>query len=100
MPSTSGPSPGAGAASGWPTTTTTSSRRDPAVSLPGEPGDMRIELIAPEGLPIFEAGDDLAGLVVEALGRDGVTLADHDVVVVTAKAVSKAEGRAVALSSI
>lgn len=61
---------------------------------------MRIELIAPLGLPLFEQGDDLAALVVDALAREGETLADHDVVVVTAKAVSKAQGRVVALGSI
>jgi coenzyme F420-0:L-glutamate ligase/coenzyme F420-1:gamma-L-glutamate ligase len=61
---------------------------------------MRVELIAPEGLPVFERGDDLAALVVETLARHGEALRDHDIVVVTAKAVSKAQGRAVDLASI
>ncbi len=61
---------------------------------------MRIELIAPEGLAIFEQGDDLAALVVEALRRDNEPLVNGDVVVLTAKAVSKAEGRVVPLDSV
>ncbi|MGH9046424.1 MAG: coenzyme F420-0:L-glutamate ligase [Acidimicrobiales bacterium] len=61
---------------------------------------MRLELLAPEGLPMFGPGDDLAALTVAALERDGVALADHDIVVVTAKAVSKVQGRMVALATI
>jgi coenzyme F420-0:L-glutamate ligase / coenzyme F420-1:gamma-L-glutamate ligase len=47
---------------------------------------------APDGLPEVHAGDDLAALVLAALdnGRD---LADGDVVSLTSKVVSKAEGR-------
>jgi coenzyme F420-0:L-glutamate ligase/coenzyme F420-1:gamma-L-glutamate ligase len=47
---------------------------------------------APDGLPEVGAGDDLAGLLLGALG-DGADLADGDVVCVTSKVVSKAEGR-------
>ena len=61
---------------------------------------MRVELIAPEGLPVFEQGDDLAALIVDALRSEGHTLADRDIVVVTAKAVSKAEGRTVELAAV
>ncbi|PKH43400.1 coenzyme F420-0:L-glutamate ligase / coenzyme F420-1:gamma-L-glutamate ligase [Nocardioides alpinus] len=52
----------------------------------------RLEAWAPDGLPEVRAGDDLAALVLAALdeGRD---LADGDVVSVTSKIVSKAEGR-------
>lgn len=52
---------------------------------------------APDGLPEVAAGDDLAALVVAALGAEGTPLADGDVLVVTSKAVSKAEGRVVRL---
>ena len=45
------------------------------------------------GLPEIEAGDDLAGVVAAALEPLGVI--DGDVVVVTQKVVSKAEGRVV-----
>lgn len=46
------------------------------------------EVWAPDGLPEVRAGDDLAALVAAA-----VRLIDGDVVVVTSKVVSKAEGR-------
>jgi coenzyme F420-0:L-glutamate ligase / coenzyme F420-1:gamma-L-glutamate ligase len=46
-----------------------------------------IEVIPVEGLPEISRGDDLAGLIAAA-----VALREHDVVVVTQKVVSKAEG--------
>lgn len=46
------------------------------------------------GIPEVVAGDDLAALVSAAAGPDG--LADGDVLVVTSKIVSKAEGRTLA----
>jgi coenzyme F420-0:L-glutamate ligase/coenzyme F420-1:gamma-L-glutamate ligase len=49
------------------------------------------EVVAPDGVPQVRAGDDLAALVVAALAP-----VDGDVVLVTSKVVSKAEGRAVA----
>lgn len=48
-----------------------------------------------EGLPELREGDDLAGLIVER-----TELADGDVVVVAQKAISKIEGRVVALAGI
>lgn len=53
----------------------------------------RLEVWAPDGLPEVVAGDDLAALVLSVLGR-GADLADGDIVSVTSKIVSKAEGRA------
>jgi coenzyme F420-0:L-glutamate ligase / coenzyme F420-1:gamma-L-glutamate ligase len=50
-----------------------------------------LEVFAPDGLPEIRAGDDLAALIVAALAP-----VDGDVVLVTSKVVSKAEGRAVA----
>ncbi|MCF6378685.1 coenzyme F420-0:L-glutamate ligase [Nocardioides KLBMP 9356] len=52
----------------------------------------RLEVWAPDGVPEVAAGDDLAGIVLAALG-DGADLADGDVVSVTSKVVSKSEGR-------
>jgi coenzyme F420-0:L-glutamate ligase/NADPH-dependent F420 reductase len=52
------------------------------------------------GLPHFAAGDDLAAAIVAALDAAGETPRDGDVVVVAQKVVSKAEGRAVALSGV
>jgi coenzyme F420-0:L-glutamate ligase/coenzyme F420-1:gamma-L-glutamate ligase len=51
-----------------------------------------VRLFAPDGVPEIEAGDDLATVIAEAVG----TLHDGDVVVVSSKIVSKAEGRQVA----
>jgi coenzyme F420-0:L-glutamate ligase/coenzyme F420-1:gamma-L-glutamate ligase len=48
-----------------------------------------------EGLPELGEGDDLAGLIVER-----TVLSDGDVVVVAQKAVSKVEGRVVALADV
>lgn len=52
----------------------------------------RLEVWAPDGLPEVQAGDDLTGLLLDALSG-GADLADGDVVCVTSKVVSKAEGR-------
>ncbi len=52
----------------------------------------RLEVWAPDGLPEVRAGDDLAGLLLDVLDG-GAALADGDVVCVTSKVVSKAEGR-------
>ncbi|MGE0700975.1 MAG: coenzyme F420-0:L-glutamate ligase [Hyphomicrobiaceae bacterium] len=45
------------------------------------------------GLPRVKPGDDLAGLLIEGLGRAGVVPASGDILVVAQKIVSKAEGR-------
>ncbi|MBC2933846.1 coenzyme F420-0:L-glutamate ligase [Nocardioides sp. zg-1228] len=54
-----------------------------------------LEVWAPDGIPEVSAGDDLAALVLDALDRAGpdAALGDGDVVCVTSKVVSKAEGR-------
>ncbi|TGN64613.1 coenzyme F420-0:L-glutamate ligase [Nocardioides eburneiflavus] len=52
----------------------------------------RLEAWAPDGFPEVAAGDDLATLLLAALDG-GADLADGDVVCVTSKVVSKAEGR-------
>ena len=51
---------------------------------------MTLVVVAPDGVPEVRPGDDLAALVIAAL-----TPVDGDVVVVTSKVVSKAEGRVV-----
>jgi coenzyme F420-0:L-glutamate ligase/coenzyme F420-1:gamma-L-glutamate ligase len=58
-----------------------------------------ITVLPLEGMPEIEDGDDLAGLLAEAAGRTG-GFANGDVLVVAQKAVSKAEGRVVALADI
>jgi len=58
-----------------------------------------VRVLPLEGVPEIEAGDDLAALLAEAADRAG-GLEDADVVVVAQKAVSKAEGRVVALRDV
>jgi coenzyme F420-0:L-glutamate ligase/coenzyme F420-1:gamma-L-glutamate ligase len=48
---------------------------------------MRLEIFPVEGLPEISRGDDIAGMICDA-----VELQHHDVVMVTQKIVSKAEG--------
>ncbi len=52
------------------------------------------------GIPLVAPGDDLCALILNALQTTGVTLASGDVLVVTSKIVSKAEGRYVELVSV
>ena len=58
-----------------------------------------IQVLPLEGIPEIEEGDDLAGLLAEAAGRTG-GFEPGDVLVVAQKAVSKTEGRVVALADI
>jgi len=58
-----------------------------------------ITIIPVRGLPEFIQGDDVAGLVVAAAGNEP-GIFDGDVIVVTQKIVSKAEGRVVRLDSV
>lgn len=54
-----------------------------------------LQIFPVEGLPEVEPGADLAGLIADAF-----TLADGDVVVITSKIVSKAEGCAIDLDDV
>lgn len=60
----------------------------------------RLEIVALDGLPLVTAGCDLVRLIGAALGRQRLTLAPHDVIVVAQKIVSKAEGRLVRLDDV
>lgn len=55
----------------------------------------RLEVVAPDGLPEVRPGDDLAALLGGVLATLEPPVRDGDVVVVTSKVVSKAEGRLV-----
>jgi coenzyme F420-0:L-glutamate ligase/coenzyme F420-1:gamma-L-glutamate ligase len=59
-----------------------------------------IRLVPIDGIPEVRPGDDLAELVAAAASRGGIGLEGGDVVVVTQKIVSKAEGRVVELASV
>ena len=60
----------------------------------------RLDLIGLDGIGEVQSGDDLAALVAQASADSGIRLADDDVVVVTQKIVSKAEGRLVDLATV
>jgi coenzyme F420-0:L-glutamate ligase / coenzyme F420-1:gamma-L-glutamate ligase len=59
-----------------------------------------LEVIAIEGLPFMEPGDDLVDLIASALKQNGVAPRAGDVLVVAQKIVSKAEGRIVDLHTV
>jgi coenzyme F420-0:L-glutamate ligase/coenzyme F420-1:gamma-L-glutamate ligase len=52
------------------------------------------------GLPEITPGDDLAAMIIDAARAAGTPIIDDDIVVVTSKIVSKAEGRTVELDDI
>jgi coenzyme F420-0:L-glutamate ligase / coenzyme F420-1:gamma-L-glutamate ligase len=60
----------------------------------------RLEAVAVPGLPLVERGDDVPGLVIGALDRARLSLVDGDVLVVTSKVLSRAEGRFVEVSRV
>jgi coenzyme F420-0:L-glutamate ligase / coenzyme F420-1:gamma-L-glutamate ligase len=60
----------------------------------------RLEIVALDGIGEVTPGDDLAQLIADALETSHLRLADGDVLVVTQKVVSKAEGRLVELASV
>jgi coenzyme F420-0:L-glutamate ligase/coenzyme F420-1:gamma-L-glutamate ligase len=59
-----------------------------------------LSVIALPGIPLVQAGDILPQLILDGLNRADLHLQDGDVLVVTSKIVSKAEGRQFRLSSI
>lgn len=61
-------------------------------------GEVRI--IGIDGIPEVAAGDDLPALLGEAIAESGAGLQAGDIVVVTHKIVSKAEGRIVDLTTV
>ncbi|HET8576234.1 MAG TPA: coenzyme F420-0:L-glutamate ligase [Methylomirabilota bacterium] len=60
----------------------------------------RYEVIGIEGLPEIARGDDLGRLIAEAAARQGTPVGPRDMLVISQKVVSKAEGRVVRLSAV
>ena len=60
----------------------------------------QVSITGVEGIPEVRPGDDLAALICAAAAGQGLRLQDGDVLVVTQKAVSKAEGRLVNLEDV
>ena len=61
---------------------------------------IRYEVIGVEGLPEIRPGQDLAPMIVEAARRQETPIQGSDLLVVSQKIVSKAEGRIVRLSAV
>ena len=59
-----------------------------------------LTLRALDGVPMVKAGDDLTGIILDAVSAAGLALQAGDVVVLAQKIVSKAEGRLVELGGI
>jgi len=72
------------------------------VDLTGSARDGRLEIVALDGIPEIRPGDDLAAQLGDALERtaDLLPLRPDDVLVVTQKIVSKAEGAIVDLDTM
>ena len=60
----------------------------------------QIQVIGVTGIPEVKRGDDLAALIVKAVRDQGTPLEAGDILIVTQKIVSKAEGRIVDLNEI
>ena len=60
----------------------------------------RLELIALEGFPLVEPGDELGQLLVDSLHKNGLQLQPGDVLVIAQKIVSKSEDRYVRLADV
>ncbi len=59
-----------------------------------------VRVLGLPGIPEVHAGDDLPALIASAAKASGVAIEDGDVLVVTQKVVSKAEGRVVDLATV
>ncbi len=61
---------------------------------------MRVECIGLDNLPMVKAGDKVEELIHSALVAKGIKLEDGDVLIVSEKIVSKAEGRVIPLDRV
>ena len=59
-----------------------------------------VRVIGIQGIPEIKPGDDLAGQLIDAAQGQGTPIEAGDVVVVTQKVVSKAEGRVISFENI
>lgn len=59
-----------------------------------------VRILPLPGLPLITPGDDLVALFIQAASTAGLSLQNHDILVVTQKIVSKAEGCLIALREV
>src|SRR5690606_18097921 len=60
----------------------------------------QLSLIALPGIPLVQPGDDLVAILADSLVAAAIALDASDVLVLTSKLVSKAEGRFVNLNTV
>lgn len=60
----------------------------------------KVQIFGVKGLPIIKKGDDLAKLICTAAERQGISIEDGDIIVVTHVVVSRAEGNVVDLDEV
>jgi len=63
-------------------------------------GEHQVTITPLQGIPKVHPGDDVAVLLIAAIERGGLALQRNDIVVVTQKIVSKAEGRYLDIAAI
>jgi coenzyme F420-0:L-glutamate ligase/coenzyme F420-1:gamma-L-glutamate ligase len=59
-----------------------------------------IRIMGLEGFPLVKTGDDLAVLIIQAAEKEQVSIDDGDILVVSQKVVSKANGRVTQLKTV
>ncbi|MBU4381354.1 coenzyme F420-0:L-glutamate ligase [Candidatus Parcubacteria bacterium] len=59
-----------------------------------------ITLTAIPNIPLIKEGDDISAIILKCVSNAGIVFEDKDVLVVTSKIISKAEGRLVSLASV
>ena len=59
-----------------------------------------VTIIGLENFPLVKAGDNLAKMIVETAVKNNVEIEDKDIIVVSQKIVSKAEGQVVKFEDI
>ena len=60
----------------------------------------KVLIVGVKGIPLIKPNDDLAKIICEAVDKQGLSLEDGDIVVVSQTIVSKAEGSIVRLSEV
>ena len=58
---------------------------------------MSISIIGVQGIPDIQKGDDLAQIIVDKVKHQKEAIRDHDILVISQKVVSKAEGQVIQL---
>jgi coenzyme F420-0:L-glutamate ligase/coenzyme F420-1:gamma-L-glutamate ligase len=59
-----------------------------------------IKIIGLTGIPVIRSGDSLTEIILVTAQRQGVKISDGDVIVITQKIISKAEGRLINLDEV